>query len=136
MPTERLFSSIQHKSNLMLIGEGFTILEPTDNHQTGQHQMEKAQFNQGELQVLVSNPKEEGKPKTWVDLHDTHDGINIAIKILNGEFKVPIKGNPAGARRKRSNPKVKPKSKLVIEPCPDLVWDDCGTDFDKMYENA
>ena len=136
MPTERLFSSIQHKSNLMLIGEGFTILEPTDNHQTGQHQMEKAQFNQGELQVLVSNPKEEGKTKTWVDLHDTHDGINIAIKILNGEFKVPIKGNPAGARRKRSNPKVKPKSKLVIEPCPDLVWDDCGTDFDNMYENV
>lgn len=138
MPTEKLFSSIQHKSNLMLIGEGFTILEPKDNHQTGHHRMERAQFNQGELQVLVSSSDEESKPKTWVDLHDTHDGINIAIGILNGEFKIPIKGNPARARRKSSNPKTKTKnhSKLVIEQCPDLVWDNCGADFENMYGNT
>ena len=136
MPTEKLFSSIQHKSNLMLIGEGFTILEPKDNHQTGHHRMERAQFNQGELQVLVSSSDEESKPKTWVDLHDTHDGINIAIGILNGEFKIPIKGNPARVRRKSSNPKTKNHSKLVIEQCPDLVWDNCGADFDNMYGNT
>ena len=128
-PTETLFSSIQHKSNLMLVGENFEILEPLDNHQTGQHQIEKAKFCKGELQVLVSNANEPRKPKTWVDLHDTHDGINLAIRILNKDLDVPIKGKPSGARLKPQNSKPKTKPKLIIETCQDLLWDNFGTEF-------
>ena len=122
--TDRLFSSSQHKSNLMLVGENFKISEPLANHQTGNHKIEKAKFKHGELKLLVSNQIAKGQPKTWVDLHDTDDGINIAIKVLNGDLKIPIEGKPSGGRLKRPTRPRNQKRPLIIEMCPDLLWDD------------
>ena len=125
-PNETLFSSSQFKSNLMIIEEGFEILPPLENHQTGYHNIKEARFQNGELQVLTTSTDHPVKHNSWIDLHDNHHGINIALKILNQEIPIPVKGTPAGKPRvlKKSKPKQTKPKKLIIESCPDLLWDD------------
>ena len=125
-PNETLFSSSQFKSNLMLIEEGFEILPPLETHQTGNQKILEARFQNGELQVLVNSTDSPAKHNSWIDLHDTHHGINIALKILNKEIPIPVKGTPSRrqAVSKRSKPKTTKTPNLIIESCPDLLWDD------------
>ena len=116
-PSETIFSINQHESNLSLASENFNILEPIDSEHIGPHTLEKARFHKGEIQVLVRNSNND---KTWIDIHDTHEGINLAIRVLSDDIKIPVKGTPSGCRVKRIRPKKIKRTNLMNESCSSL----------------